>query len=293
MKILDGKALAAEIKLDIKSCVESLVKEGKRPPHLAAVLVGNDPASEVYVGGKVRACSEVGFRSSLIRKDNSVSESELLEIVCALNADDEIDGYIVQLPLPSHIDTDKINLAIDPSKDVDGFHPVNFGRMTLGLPAYLSATPQGILFMMEKYEIETIGKHCVIVGRSNIVGRPMSILMNQKRPFGNCTVTTIHSRSRHAETHIKNADILISAIGIANFITADMIKEGAVVIDVGMNRVEDASRKRGYRLVGDVDFAEVSKKASYITPVPGGVGPMTITSLLVNTLKAAKKEIYK
>ena len=254
MAIIDGKELAKKMKSEIAIEVEKLKAEGHKVPHLAAVIVGDDPASQSYVRSKVKSCDEVGFESTLIKKDESISEEELLDIVRDLNEDPYIDGYIVQLPLPRHIDPDKINLAIDPKKDVDGFHPMNFGRMTLGLPAYLPATPQGILVMLEKYGIETSGKKCVVVGRSNIVGMPMSILMSQKRPTGNCTVTIVHSRTKNFEDEVRQADIIIAAIGRARFITSDMIKQGAVVIDVGINRVEDASRKRGYRLVGDVDF---------------------------------------
>jgi len=292
MAIIDGKELAKKIKSEIALEVERIKEEGGKVPHLAAVIVGDNPASQSYVRNKVKSCDEVGFESTLIKKDESISEVELLDIVRDLNEDPYIDGYIVQLPLPRHIDPDKINLAIDPKKDVDGFHPMNFGRMTLGLPAYLPATPQGILVMLEKYGIETSGKKCVVIGRSNIVGMPMSILMAQKRDTGNCTVTIVHSRTKNTEEEIKAADIVIAAIGRADYITGDMIKEGAVVIDVGINRVEDVTRKRGYRLVGDVDFDSVVGKASYITPVPGGVGPMTVCSLILNTLKAAQNEIY-
>jgi methylenetetrahydrofolate dehydrogenase (NADP+)/methenyltetrahydrofolate cyclohydrolase len=293
MKIIDGKKLAGEIREEIKIQVDQLKSKGHKVPHLAAVLVGDNPASQSYVKSKVNYCDAVGFESTLIKKDDSISEEELLDVVRDLNEDPYIDGYIVQLPLPRHIDPEKINIAIDPKKDVDGFHPMNFGRMALGLPAYLPATPQGILTMLERYQIETSGKKCVVVGRSNIVGMPMSILLSQKRAVGNCTVTIVHSRTVNVEEEIRSADIVVAAIGRANYITADMIKEGAVVIDVGINRVEDPTRKRGYRLVGDVDYANVAPKASFITPVPGGVGPMTVTSLVLNTLKAAKKEIYK
>lgn len=293
MKLIDGKALASQIKQEIQEEVEEMKAKGMRAPHLAAVLVGEDPASQAYVRNKVRSCEEVGFTSTLIRKDASIGEEELLGIVGELNDSADIDGFIVQLPLPQHINAEKVNLAIDPRKDVDGFHPMNFGRMTLGLPAYLPATPQGIIVMLEKYGIETSGKKCVVIGRSNIVGMPMSILLSQKRRVGNCTVTVVHSRTKNIEDEIRRADIIIAAIGKACFVTEDMVKDDAVIIDVGINRIEDASRKRGYRLVGDVDFEGVSKKASFITPVPGGVGPMTVTSLLMNTLKACKKEIYK
>ncbi|MEL6390027.1 MAG: tetrahydrofolate dehydrogenase/cyclohydrolase catalytic domain-containing protein [Bacteroidota bacterium] len=292
MGIIDGKMLAQEIKKEIAGQVDHRKAQGHKVPHLAAVLIGDDPASQSYIRNKVRSCDEVGFESTLIKKDESISEEELLDIVRDLNEDPYIDGYIVQLPLPRHIDPEKVNLAIDPKKDVDGFHPMNFGRMTLGLPAYLPATPQGILVMLEKYKIETSGKKCVVLGRSNIVGMPISILMSQKHAVGNATVTIVHSRTHHVESEIRSADILIAAIGRANYVTAEMIKPGAVVIDVGINRVEDSTRKRGYRLVGDVDFESVLPKASYITPVPGGVGPMTVTSLIMNTLKASKKEIY-
>ncbi len=293
MVIIDGKELASKIKVEIAKEVDLLKAEGHKVPHLAAILVGDNAASQSYVKSKVKFCDDVGFESTLIKKDESITEEELLDLVKDLNEDDTVDGYIVQLPLPRHIDPEKINLAIDPQKDVDGFHPTNFGRMALGLPSYLPATPQGILVMLERYNISTSGKKCVVVGRSNIVGMPMSILLSQKREIGNCTVTIVHSRTKDVEQEIKNADIVIAAIGRANYITADMVKPGAVVIDVGINRIEDPTKKRGYRLVGDVDYANVSKVASFITPVPGGVGPMTVTSLIMNTLKAAKKEIYK
>ena len=292
MILIDGKALAQEIKNDIKNEVDQIKAKGGKTPHLAAVIVGEDPASQTYVRNKVLSCENVGFKSTLISEDASTTEDELLAIVEGLNNDEDVDGFIVQLPLPAHIDAERVNLAIDPKKDVDGFHPINFGRMTLGLPAYLSATPQGILMMLERFDIDTSGKKCVIIGRSNIVGRPMSILLSQKRDRGNCTVTLVHSRTKDVKKETLEADIIIAAIGKAHFLTADMVKPGAVVIDVGTNRIDDASRKRGWRLVGDVDFEGVSKIASHISPVPGGVGPMTITSLLINTLKASKKEIY-
>lgn len=292
MKILDGKKLSEEIKLEIAAEVASIKAAGGKIPHLAAVLIGNNPASESYVRSKVRSCDQVGFESTLIRKDDSISEEELLEIIDELNESDDVDGFIVQLPLPAHIDEVKVTLAIDPKKDVDGFHPVNFGRMAQGLPCYLPATPFGILQMIERTGIETSGKHVVVVGRSNIVGTPMSILLSRKAKVGNATVTLTHSRTRDLSAEVSRADIVIAAIGIPNFITADMVKEGAVIIDVGINRIEDDTRKRGYRLVGDVDFDSVADKVSYITPVPGGVGPMTVTSLLMNTLKSSKKEIY-
>lgn len=288
MKIIDGKQLAQTIKEEIKAEVEKIRANKGNIPHLAAVLVGDDPASRSYVRNKVRSCEFVGFESTLIRKDASISEDELLEIIQELNENDDVDGFIVQLPLPDHIDETKVTLAIDPAKDVDGFHPINFGKMAQGLDCFLPATPYGIMQMLDRYNIETSGKHCVVVGRSNIVGTPMSILLSRKANPGNCTVTLTHSRTRDLAGEISRADIIIAAIGIPNFVSADMVKEGAVVIDVGINRVEDDSRKSGYRLVGDVDFDAVSEKASYITPVPGGVGPMTVTSLLLNTLKSAK-----
>ena len=286
MKLLDGKELSTIIKEEIAEKVQRIKEKGEKIPHLAAVLIGENPASQSYVRSKVRSCKKVGFRSTLIRHDASITEQKLLNIVAALNDDDDVDGFIVQLPLPKHIDEHAIITAIDPAKDVDGFHPINFGRMAQGLPALLPATPLGILTMLERYGIETSGKECVIVGRSNIVGTPMSILLSRKAKIGNCTVTLTHSRTKDLRGHTLKADIIIAAIGIPNFITADMVKEGATVIDVGINRVEDASRKKGYRLVGDVDFEKVAEKAAFITPVPGGVGPMTVVSLLMNTLKA-------
>ncbi len=292
MKILDGKALANAIKEEIAQEVAAIKANAGNVPHLAAVLVGDDPASQSYVRSKVNSCYKIGFESTLIKKDDSITENELLEIVTDLNENPDIDGFIVQLPLPKHIDEHKVTLAIDPKKDVDGFHPINVGRMAQGLPSYLPATPYGILQMIERNKIETSGKHCVVVGRSNIVGTPMSILLSRKAYPGNCTVTLTHSRTKDIGAELRRADIVIAAIGIPNFISSDMIKPGAVVIDVGINRVEDASRTRGYRLVGDVDFDQVSPHCSYITPVPGGVGPMTVTSLLMNTLKASRGEIY-
>lgn len=292
MIILDGKKLAQEIKTEIAEQVAEIKARGGNVPHLAAVLVGDDPASQAYVRNKVNSCYECGFESTLIKKDDSITESELLEIVDDLNTNDDIDGFIVQLPLPMHIDDSKVTLAIDPRKDVDGFHPINFGRMAQGMPSYLPATPSGILQMIERNKIETEGKHCVILGRSNIVGTPMSILLSRKAYPGNCTVTLTHSRTKDIAAEVRRADIVIAAIGIPHFVTKEMIKEGAVVIDVGINRIEDSSRKRGYRLVGDVDYEAVAEKCGFITPVPGGVGPMTVTSLLLNTLRASKKEIY-
>ena len=292
MEILNGKLLSQEIKAEIALEVAEIKKKGGKIPHLAAVLIGHNPASESYVRSKVRSCDFVGFESTLIRKDDSITEEELLEIITELNDNDDVDGFIVQLPLPKHIDEVKVTLAINPKKDVDGFHPVNFGRMAQGLDCYLPATPFGIMQMIERYGIETSGKHAVVVGRCNIVGTPMSILLSRKAKGGNATVTLTHSRTRDLTAEVSRADIVIAAIGIPNFISADMVKEGAVVIDVGINRVEDETRKKGYRLVGDVDFDAVAEKVSFITPVPGGVGPMTVTSLLMNTLKASRKEIY-
>ncbi len=292
MQLIDGKALSQTIKEEIAQEVEQIKKNGGKVPHLAAVLIGEDPASEVYVRNKVKSCEMVGFNSTLVRRDSSTTEEELLQIVEDLNNNDDIDGFIVQLPLPKHINEEKVTLAIDPRKDVDGFHPVNFGRMAQGLPCYLPATPFGILQMLERYNIEVSGKECVVLGRSNIVGTPASILLSRKAQPGNATVTLCHSRTKDLPKHTRNADILIVSLGIPEFVTADMVKEGAVVIDVGINRVEDASRKRGYRLAGDVKFDEVAPKCSYITPVPGGVGPMTVTSLIMNTLKSSKKEVY-
>ncbi len=292
MKLIDGKALANTIKEEIAVEVTALKKAGGKTPHLAAVLIGDDPASAVYVRNKVKACEKVGFKSTLVRRGAETTEAEVLEIVKNLNEDPDIDGFIVQLPLPKHIDEEKVNLAIDPKKDVDGFHPMNVGRMALGLPSYLPATPFGIMQMLDRYDIETSGKHCVVIGRSNIVGTPMSILLSRKAKVGNCTVTLTHSRTKDLKAETLRADIIIAAIGRPDYLTADMVKEGVVIIDVGINRVDDASRKRGYRLVGDANFEGVAPKSSFITPVPGGVGPMTITSLLMNTLKSSRKEIY-
>lgn len=289
MTIIDGKELSMIIKQEIREEVIQLTKKGRRAPHLAAVLVGEDPASQVYVRNKVRSCEQVGFQSSLIRKGADTTEAELLEIVADLNNNPEVDGFIVQLPLPAHINEDNITLAIDPEKDVDGFHPVNFGRMIQGLPCYLPATPFGILVMLERYGIETSGKEAVVVGRSNIVGKPMSVLLSRKGNPGNSTVTLCHSRTKNLADHTRRADIIVAAIGIPDFIKGDMVKEGAVIIDVGINRVDDDTRKRGYRLVGDVHFDSVAPKSSFITPVPGGVGPMTVVSLMQNTLTAYKK----
>ena len=285
--ILDGKKTSNEIKEEIARDVEKIRQSGGKVPHLAAVLVGNDAASETYVNAKVKACEKVGFKSSLFRFSNDIPESELLQQIVALNNDDDLDGFIVQLPLPEHIDEQKIKEAVAPHKDVDGFHPANVGRMALNLPTFISATPYGILQLIERYNIETSGKNCVVLGRSHIVGLPMSILMARKAYPGDCTVTVCHSRTKNIKDFTLKADIIIVAMGKAEFLTADMVKEDTVVIDVGITRVKDETKKSGYRLVGDVKFDEVAPKCSYITPVPGGVGPMTIASLLQNTLKAA------
>ena len=287
MTILDGKKTSNDIKEEIADEVNSIISNGDRPPHLAAVIVGNDGASLTYVGSKVRACEKVGFDSTLVSLDDSISEKELLDKVYELNNDKKIDGYIIQLPLPKHIDTQKVLLAVDPKKDVDGFHPVNFGRMALNLPTFISATPNGIMELLKRYEVPTEGKNTIVIGRSDIVGKPVSILMGLKTNPGNSTVTLAHSRTKNIEDLIKQADIVISALGVPDFIKEHMIKEGATVIDVGITRVEDDSQK-GYKIVGDVDYENVSKKSSFITPVPGGVGPMTIAMLLKNTLQAYK-----
>ena len=288
MQLLDGKYLSELIKSEIAAEVTDLTEQGHRPPHLAAVLIGESPASQFYVKSKVRSCKQVGFESTLVQRPADITQAELLAIVDDLNHDDSIDGFIVQLPLPDHIDEMAVTLSIDPAKDVDGFHPVNFGKMAQGGDAFLPATPMGILTMFDRYGIETSGKHCVVIGRSTIVGSPMSILLARKAKVGNCTVTLTHSRTRNLPELCRQADIIVAAIGRANYVTADMVKEGAVIVDVGINRVEDATAKRGYRVVGDVDFEAVAPKSSYITPVPGGVGLMTVTSLLQNTMKAYK-----
>ena len=287
MIILDGKKTSADIKDEIASEVKSITLSGDRPPHLAALIVGNDGASLTYVGSKVKACEKVGFDSTLLSLPQSISEQELLNKVYELNNDDKIDGYIVQLPLPKHIDTQKVLMAVDPKKDVDGFHPTNFGKMALKLPTFISATPNGIMELLKRYKVSTEGKHTVVIGRSDIVGKPISILMGLKTNPGNSTVTLAHSRTKNIEDLIKQADIVISALGVPNFIKDYMIKDGAIIIDVGITRVPDDSIK-GYKIVGDVDFENVSKKSSFITPVPGGVGPMTIAMLLTNTLQAYK-----
>jgi methylenetetrahydrofolate dehydrogenase (NADP+)/methenyltetrahydrofolate cyclohydrolase len=286
MNLLDGKAASTQIKLELAEAVKIRKMEGKKIPHLAAVLVGNDGGSLTYVNAKVKACEECGFESTLIRYDDSVTEEVLLKKVHALNNDPSIDGFIVQLPLPSHIDEMKVTKAIDPNKDVDGFHPENIGKMVLNLPGFLSATPAGILELLKRNNIETSGKHCVIIGRSNIVGTPLSIMLTRNTDPGNCTVTLTHSRTQNLKDICLTADILVAAIGHPHFVTKDMVKPGAVVVDVGTTRVEDTSKKAGWRLVGDVKFDEVAPLSSYISPVPGGVGPMTIASLMINTLKA-------
>ncbi|MDD4631450.1 MAG: bifunctional methylenetetrahydrofolate dehydrogenase/methenyltetrahydrofolate cyclohydrolase FolD [Proteiniphilum sp.] len=292
MQLIDGKAIAAQIKQEIAEEVKQIKAAGGKTPHLAAVLIGHDGGSETYVANKVRSCEEVGFKSTLIRYEVDVTEAELLACVDRLNRDADIDGFIVQLPLPSHISEDKITEAIDYRKDVDGFHPVNVGRMSLGMPCFLSATPAGIVELLKRYEIETKGKHCVVLGRSNIVGKPVSMLMMQKGYPGDCTVTVCHSRTTNIKEICLQADIIIAALGVPEFLKGDMVKEGAVVIDVGTTRVPSDKTKSGFKLTGDVKFNEVAPKCAYITPVPGGVGPMTIVSLLRNTLLAGKKEIY-
>ena len=287
--ILDGKALSQQIKQEISAEVADWVAQGHRKPHLAAVLVGNDGASRTYVDHKVKSCAQVGFSSTLIERPEDITQAELLDIVHGLNADDGIDGFIVQLPLPRHIDDQAIIEAVDPKKDVDGFHPSNMGNLALGLPGFVPATPAGIMTMLERAGIETEGRHAVVIGRSSIVGTPMSLLLSRSGNPGNCTVTLCHSRTRNLAEECRRADILVAAVGRPEMVKADMVKEGAVVIDVGITRVEDPTAKRGYRLKGDVDYADVAPKCSWITPVPGGVGPMTIVSLLRNTLTAAQR----
>ncbi len=286
MQLLDGKQTAQAIKDEIKSTVAEMTAEGKRPPHLAAVLVGNDGASLTYVGSKVRSCEQVGFQSTLIRLEDSISETALLDEITRLNKDSQIDGYIVQLPLPKHIDAGRILMAVDPKKDVDGFHPSNFGKMALDMQAFIPATPFGIVELLQRYQIDIQGKECVVIGRSHIVGRPISILLSQKGEIGNATVTLAHSRTQNLAQLTRRADVVISALGIPEFLKADMVKDGAIVVDVGITRVADDTHPKGYRIKGDVDFDAVAPKTSYITPVPGGVGPMTIAMLLKNTLLA-------
>ncbi len=292
MILIDGKKISEEIKNEIKAEVVQIIDADQKAPHLVAVLVGEDGASETYVSNKRKSCEEVGISSSLYRFSSDISEAELLKTIGFLNNDDDVDGFIVQLPLPKHMNEEKIIEAINPKKDVDGFHPINVGRMALGMPSYVSATPAGIVELLSRYKIETKGKNIVVIGRSNIVGTPVSILLSRKSKTGDATVTLCHSRTTNLKEHTLKADIIIAAIGQPEFITAEMVKEGAVVIDVGIHRIKSDKTKSGYKLIGDVKFDEVSKKASYITPVPGGVGPMTIAMLIKNTLLASKKQIY-
>ena len=290
MKILDGKKTSLTIQQELAQKVEEKVSKGLKRPHLAAILVGDDGPSQTYVNAKVKACDRIGFKSTLINLDSNISEEKLLNKIHDLNTDNDVDGFIVQLPLPDHIDESKVTLAIDPKKDVDGFHPMNVGNMTLGLPAFLPATPNGVIELLKRYDIETEGKNCVVIGRSSIVGTPVSILLSRKSKTGNATVTLAHSRTKDLTEICKAADIIVVAIGRPLFLTEDMVKEGAVIIDVGIHRVNDESKKNGFRLIGDVDFENVAPKTSYITPVPGGVGPMTIASLLLNTYKSTYAE---
>jgi len=292
-KLIDGKATSQKVKKKIAAEVAKMIDNNERAPHLAAIIVGEDPASQFYVKSKEKACRSVGMTSSLYKQSEKISETELLEIIDFLNNDPDVDGFIVQLPLPKHINVDSVINKIDPSKDVDGFHPTNIGKMVLGAPTYLPATPAGIMMLLDEYKIETSGKNIVVLGRSNIVGTPMSIMLSRKSDTGNATVTLCHSRTEDIKEITKKADIIIAAIGKAEFLKADMVKKGVVVIDVGIHRIDDETKEKGYRITGDVDFDEVSKKASLITPVPGGVGLMTISALLENTLKAAKKEVYR
>ncbi len=292
MELIDGKQISKEIKLEIAEEVKKFKEQGGKTPNLVAILVGHDGASETYVGHKEKACANAGFISTVLRFEDNITEEELLEKVIEINKDDDIDGLIVQLPLPKHISEHKVIETIAPEKDVDGFHPVNVGRMMIGLPCFVSATPAGIIDLIKRYNIETEGKSCVIIGRSNIVGKPMNVLMSRKAYPGNCTVTVCHSRTKNLGEITKNADIIIAALGSPEFLTGDMVKQGAVVIDVGITRVKSDKTKSGWKLIGDAKFDEVAPKCSYITPVPGGVGPMTIVSLLKNTLLSAKKEIY-
>lgn len=288
MELIDGRKISAEVKAEMATEVEEMIKAGGKRPHLAAVLVGHDGASETYVASKVKSCAQVGFKSSEFRFEDDITEEELLKVIDKLNNDDDVDGFIVQLPLPKHIDDNKVIEAINPAKDVDGFHPMSLGKMVQGLPTFLPATPAGIVELIKRYKIETSGKHCVVVGRSNIVGTPISILMSRKEEWANCTVTVCHSRTKNIEEITRQADIVIVALGIPHFLTADMIKPGAVVIDVGIHRVKSDKTKSGWKLIGDVDFDACSEKASYMTPVPGGVGLMTIIALLQNTMLAAR-----
>jgi methylenetetrahydrofolate dehydrogenase (NADP+)/methenyltetrahydrofolate cyclohydrolase len=293
MQLIDGKKISLEIQEEIALEVKAMLAKGQKQPHLAAILVGNDGGSETYVANKIKSCERVGFKSTLIRLASDTTEEKLLQTVAELNNNPDVDGFIVQLPLPKHINEHKVLEAVIPQKDVDGFHPVNVGRMVLDLPTYVSATPFGIVELLRKYKIETAGKNCVVIGRSHIVGSPMSILLAKNNPVGNCTVTLCHSKTKDLKSHTLNADIIVCALGKPEFLTGDMVKQGAVVIDVGTTRVESKDSKSGFVLKGDVKFDEVAPKCSYITPVPGGVGPMTIASLIQNTLLAAKKEIYK
>lgn len=293
MELIDGKKVAAEIKQEIAAEVAKMVADGKKRPHLAAVLVGHDGGSETYVRSKVKACEECGFKSTLLRFEDTVSEEELLATVDKLNKDDDVDGFIVQLPLPKHISEQKVIEAIDYHKDVDGFHPINVGRLSIGLPCFRSATPQGVLTLLERYGIETKGKHCVVIGRSNIVGKPVATMMLQKANPGNCTVTVCHSATKNIKEITRQADILIAAIGSPEFVKEDMVKDGVVVIDVGTTRLPSTKTKSGFKLHGDVDFEHVAPHCSYITPVPGGVGPMTIVSLMKNTLLAGQHAVYE
>ncbi len=293
MEILDGKKVSNDIKDEIAVVVSQMKERGEKVPHLAAVLVGANGASLTYVNSKVKSCERIGFDSTLVKLDQDITEADLLAKIDELNNDDNIDGFIVQLPLPKHIDEEKILLAVHPDKDVDGFHPTNFGKMALDMPSFIPATPFGIMELLERYKVETSGKHTVVIGRSHIVGRPMSILMSQKGTPGDSTVTLTHSKTKNLSEITKRADIIISALGVPNFLKADMVKEGVVVIDVGITRVPDVEAKRGYRIVGDVDFNEVSPKSSFITPVPGGVGPMTIAMLLKNTLLSRSRHNAK
>lgn len=293
MNLIDGKATAKAIKSEIAEAVKKMIDAGERAPHLVAILVGHDGGSETYVAAKVKACEECGFKSTLIRYEDDVTEEELLNRIKSLNEDDTVDGFIIQLPLPRHINEEKITQAVDYRKDVDGFHPINVGRLSIGLPCFKSATPAGIMDLLERYNIETKGKHTVVLGRSNIVGKPMASLLLQKTNPGDCTVTVCHSSTKNIKEICQSADIIVAALGRPGFVTADMVKDGAVIIDVGTTRVPDATRKSGFRLSGDVDFANVAPKCSYITPVPGGVGPMTICSLMKNTLLARQGELFK
>lgn len=293
MELIDGKKIADAVKQEIALEVEAIRNAGGKIPHLCAIIIGHDGASETYVGNKEKSCAQVGFKSTLLRLEETITEAELLDEIRKINADSDIDGLIVQMPLPKHISEQRVIETIDPRKDVDGFHPENVGRMVIGLPAYISATPDGIMELLRRYQIPTAGKHCVVIGRSNIVGRPMANLLSQKGTPGDCTVTMCHSRTQNLKETCLSADIIVAALGKAEFLTADMVKPGAVVIDVGITRVPSDKSKSGWKLLGDVKFDEVAPKCSYITPVPGGVGPMTIISLMKNTLLAAKREIYK